>query len=232
MSKASSLHSGTLLCPPDGWAAVEGGSIFRCASISKADLTFLRLTGIRCVVNMSTHPLALAAANGMIVFQPCAGLDHASNEDQRSQFSDEIAKDALEMILNKELYPLVLTGSRSSSGLEVAALVGCLRRVQNWALTSILFEFRLFAPSAPVYDVNRQFLERFDTSLVSIPRDPPSWLDQEFGVDEEFECDDGRDGDGDEDRFQYYSKGHVPLLSDKITFADLGFTKKGKDDDD
>ena len=50
---------------------------------------------------------------------------------RRSHISDEIAKDALQFVLNPSNHPLLLTVS-SAGGLEVATLVGCLRRLQHW----------------------------------------------------------------------------------------------------
>jgi hypothetical protein len=145
-----------LLTPPEGWAVVEPG-LFRSSYLTAGHLPFLTLTGVKTVVNMSTKSLGAAAALEAVdlrVFQPCVLASQATSDD-RSQFGDEIVKDALEFILEKSHHPLVLTGVRPSNGLEVAALVGCLRRVQNWALTPIFFEFRLFVPNAPIYDVNR-----------------------------------------------------------------------------
>jgi len=254
--------SKALLAPPDGWAVVEP-QIYRAASIAQPHLPFLKLAGIRTVVNMSTTTLSLAAACvacGMQVYQPCATVvaRDQSQDDQRSPVSDEIAKDALEFILSEDHHPLVLTGPyRGSSGLEVAALVGCLRRVQRWALSSILSEFRLFVPSAPIYDVSRQFVERFDVSLVTLPSRPPAWLQSEQDLWFEECSSEGRvestakaatvkhagsaaalsESDiADRARFHYNTRGHVPLLSARVSADDLIAQLKGtagkKDDDD
>lgn len=115
---------------------------------------------------------------GIRVFQPCASKTSQTSVVARSQISDEIAKEALQFILEPSHQPLVLTVATSGS-LEVATLVGCLRRLQHWALTAILYEFRLFSPNSPIYDVNRQFIERFDISLITLPTHPPDWLQHE-----------------------------------------------------
>ena len=57
----------------------------------------------------------------------------------------------------------------------VGAVVGCLRKIQGWHLSSIFEEYRRFAGSK-VRLQNEQFIELFDTDLVTIPANPPSWV--------------------------------------------------------
>jgi hypothetical protein len=128
-------NSVSVLSPPDGWACVESG-IYRANFVSSTNVNFLRLAGIRTVVNMSTVNLRLGTvlvAAGIHVFQPCVSAARDDTEspedDTRSQISDEIAKECLQYLLDKSHHPLVLTAP-SSGGLEVATLVGCLRRLQ------------------------------------------------------------------------------------------------------
>jgi tyrosine-protein phosphatase OCA1 len=59
--------------------------------------------------------------------------------------------------------------------LSVGAVVGCLRKIQQWHLSSIFEEYRRFAGSK-VRLQNEQFIELFDTDLVTIPPNPPAWL--------------------------------------------------------
>jgi tyrosine-protein phosphatase OCA1 len=58
---------------------------------------------------------------------------------------------------------------------SVGAVVGCLRKIQGWHLSSIFEEYRRFAGSK-VRLQNEQFIELFDTDLVTIPVNPPPWL--------------------------------------------------------
>jgi tyrosine-protein phosphatase OCA1 len=53
-------------------------------------------------------------------------------------------------------------------------MVGCLRRLQNWNLTSILTEYHLFAEHKRRY-ATEQFIELFDPDLICVPSDPPAW---------------------------------------------------------
>jgi tyrosine-protein phosphatase OCA1 len=54
-------------------------------------------------------------------------------------------------------------------------VVGCLRKLQRWNLSSILEEYRRYA-GAKVRLLNEQFIELFDTDLVRVPVNRPPFL--------------------------------------------------------
>mmetsp|Transcript_63883 Transcript_63883/g.151108 ORF Transcript_63883/g.151108 Transcript_63883/m.151108 type:complete len:96 (+) Transcript_63883:223-510(+) len=89
--------------------------------------------------------------------------------------SEEIIKRALELVLNVDCYPLCLIDSVGRH--RVGTVVGCLRKLQRWNLTSIFEEYRRYAGSK-VRLLNEQFIELFDTDLVTIPQKKPAWLPQ------------------------------------------------------
>jgi hypothetical protein len=219
--------------PPEGWAIVEL-SIYRATTITNSHIPFLKLKGCNTVVNLASQSFhgslvnAIEAA-GMGLYQPCVSQANlpAASTDNRSQISDEIVKDVLEFVLEPSFQPLVLTGSRASNGVEVAALVGCLRRVQTWAFTAILLEYRLFAPTSAHNDVNRQFIERFDVSLVHLPDDPPEWLGHQQAL---LQAELVPPSASEEDRFCYHSRGYVPLASDYVSADQIAMKLKDEDD--
>jgi len=157
-----------------------------------------------------------------------------------THISDEIIKESLQLLLDPSHQPLVLTVATTGSGtLEVATLVGCLRRMQHWALTAILYEFRLFTPTSSIYDVNRQFIEKFDITLVTLPKEIPEWLQheqelwmEEIGHDSEDEEEEGENNEEeDRDRFRYYSTTRVPLTSSKMSLnQDMSLKVKPEED--
>lgn len=67
-------------------------------------------------------------------------------------------------------------------------MLGCLRKIQGWTLSSILVEYRSFA-GALARSTNERFIEMFDTDLVTLPPTEfvPDWLlpPQQFFVDSE-----------------------------------------------
>jgi len=209
-------------------------SIYRATVITNAHIPFLKLRGCNTVVNLASQSYhgslvnAIEAA-GMGLYQPCISSSNlsAASSDYRSQISDEIVKDALEFILEPSFQPLVLTGSRTSNGIELAVLVGCMRRVENWALTAILNEYRLYAPATTYNDVSRQFIERFDVSLVHIPDDPPEWLGFQQSL---FQAEQEPPDSSEEDRFCYSSQDYVPLTSPHVSADQIAMKLKDEDD--
>ncbi len=62
----------------------------------------------------------------------------------------------------------------TGAGHRVGAVVGCLRKLQNWCISAILDEYRRYARDK-ARDSVEHFLELFDTDLVHVTVRPP-WL--------------------------------------------------------
>jgi hypothetical protein len=223
--------------------------------ISSSHISFLKSVGIKTVINMSASNLRQATSletTGIQVYQPAVKSSASSSSSSSHQsimanrttthISDEIIKESLQLLLDPSHQPLVLTvATTGSSTLEVATLVGCLRRMQHWALSAILYEFRLFTPTSSIYDVNRQFIEKFDITLVTLPKEIPEWLQheqelwmEEIGHDSEDEEEEEKGKNNEEedrDRFRYYSTTRVPLTSSKMS-ANQDMSLKVKPEDD
>lgn len=91
-----------------------------------------------------------------------------------SPVTDELIKEALELILNPDTHPVLV---ECTSGIhQTGTLVGCLRRLLNWNLASIVNEYRAFAGSLHPRVMNEQFIELFDTDLVTLPARLPHWF--------------------------------------------------------
>ncbi|KAJ3306247.1 hypothetical protein HDV03_000167 [Kappamyces sp. JEL0829] len=95
--------------------------------------------------------------------------------------SDEVIKEGLQIALNADTYPLLICCT--SGVFETGVLVGCLRKLQGWNFNSIVVEYRYdavphdrsWAGSKCKYGVE-QFIELFDTDLVTMPQTLPSWF--------------------------------------------------------
>lgn len=103
-------------------------------------------------------------------------LIHLGRDTQSNPWnpiSEEIVIASLKLILDPKNYPLhVMCGlGRHRTG----TVIGCLRKLQRWSLTSIFEEYRRFTGNK-VRLINEQFIELFDTDLVAIPKNHPSWL--------------------------------------------------------
>lgn len=135
--------------------------------------------------------------------KPPSHMFFSSYEINSFSVFESIVKDALELLLDVRNHPVLVTdmyvlcSSNLSSGIfETGTLLGCLRKIQGWSLSSILFEYRSFAGSF-ARSANERFIEvsirlltrqMFDTDLVTMPPVEfiPDWLlpPQQFYVDE------------------------------------------------
>ncbi|WFD29158.1 protein-tyrosine-phosphatase [Malassezia sp. CBS 17886] len=98
---------------------------------------------------------------------------------------ETIVKDCLELLLDVRNHPVLVT---DTTGIfETGTLLGCLRKMQGWNLSSILVEYRAYAASR-ARSTNERFIEMFDTDLVTLPPldHIPDWLlpSPNFYVDE------------------------------------------------
>lgn len=87
--------------------------------------------------------------------------------------SEEVVLEAFELILNPNNYPLMIMCNLGRH--RTGTIVGCLRKLQRWSLTAIFEEYRRYTGSK-VRVLNEQFIELFDTDLVRVPPNHPSWV--------------------------------------------------------
>lgn len=77
-------------------------------------------------------------------------------------------------ILNRESHPLLMTCDMGRH--RTGTVMGCLRKLQRWNLTSIFEEYQRYA-GGRVHLSNEQFIELFDTDLVQVnPTKSPKWF--------------------------------------------------------
>ncbi len=96
-------------------------------------------------------------------------------------------------LLDSKLGPVLLMDA--GAGHRVGAVVGCLRKLQNWCTSAILDEYRRYAirlfqncfevcysvccyryTGDKARDSVEHFMELFDTDLVHVPAIRPSWM--------------------------------------------------------
>ena len=121
-----------------------------------------------------------AAANPPITKQPSAtniasvGASVASTAGSWKPTSESLVLQALRVILDPRAYPLHLVCSGSGRH-RTGVVVGCFRKLQRWALSSIFAEYRRYAGSSGLRGaddlgnalvMNEQFIELFDIELL------------------------------------------------------------------
>ncbi|KJE97577.1 hypothetical protein, variant 1 [Capsaspora owczarzaki ATCC 30864] len=127
--------------PPDVYGIVEP-NVYRSNFWHPSNFPFLKSLGLRTLLVLSPdkplRPIAdFCEDNSVNVIH--LGLS-AWKLDASSwkPVSDELVKEALEITLDVTTHPVMLM---CSSGIhQTGTIVGCLRRLQNWNLTSILNE--------------------------------------------------------------------------------------------
>lgn len=89
--------------------------------------------------------------------------------------SENTIKKALELILNRDCYPLLVCCGMGRH--RTGTVIGCLRRLQKWNLASISEEYRRFTGARGGRILVELLIESFDIKSVNInPSKLPDWL--------------------------------------------------------
>lgn len=161
--------------PPEKFSVVEQG-LYRSALPRNENVAYLRSLQLRRVIVLSEQRIGrsmekLLAQNEIMVSH--IGLRGAMEDSSWRPMPEEVVKESIEMMLDEENYPLLVC---DVGGVHVVGMViGCLRRLTGWNLTSVVSEYRLFAGAKTRY-VNEQFIELFDTDLVCVPAGGAAWF--------------------------------------------------------
>ncbi|KAK6197535.1 protein tyrosine/serine phosphatase [Scheffersomyces amazonensis] len=90
--------------------------------------------------------------------------------------NESTIKKALEIILNKENYPLLTCCGMGRH--RTGTVIGCLRRLQGWNLASVSEEYRRFTGARGGRILVELLIESFDITSVDIDSTKaPDWLD-------------------------------------------------------
>ena len=79
-------------------------------------------------------------------------------------------------VFEKQLFLLTFLTFWKKKKHRTGCMVGCLRKVQKWSITSIFDEYRRFA-GTKVRTLDQQFIELFSQDIVYDKRYKPDWLE-------------------------------------------------------
>lgn len=161
------------LIPPVNFGYVEE-DLVRSGEPSALNLLFLSQLGLKKIVYLAPETPSddfqnFASDQGIELVHLGARI----SSNLWEPITEELVLLALEHTLDRNSYPLAVMCKLGRH--RTGVVVGCLRKLQRWNLTSILEEYRRFAGGKPRLE-NEQFIELFDTDLVPIPPDRPKWL--------------------------------------------------------
>ena len=160
------------LIPPENFAMVENG-IYRGGFPKKRHFPFMAQLGLKSILTLvlEDYPAANVAFNrqhGVKLLQ----FGVPGNKEPFVDIPEEGIAAALAAALDPRNHPMYVHCNKGKH--RTGCLIGCLRKVQNWAYSSIFDEYiRFSAPKARQMD--QQFIELFRTERVNIRHALPRW---------------------------------------------------------
>ena len=155
-------------------------NLFRSSFPQKENFAYLRKLGLKSVLTLVQEPypaenLAFLASAGIQFFQfPIPG-----NKEPFVVIPDTSIIGALVTILDRRNHPILVHCNAGKH--RTGCVMGILRKLQGWALTPVLAEYRMYAtPKERVMD--QQFIELFDVANL-VGRVDTSNLDPRWGVE-------------------------------------------------
>ncbi|KAJ6334253.1 hypothetical protein OIU78_011200 [Salix suchowensis] len=161
------------LTPPLNFAMVDNG-IFRSGFPDSPNFSFLQTLGLRSIICLCPEPYTEATTEflkdgGIRLYQ--FGIEsyknftfHGSNGPELSwnfesepfvNIPQDTIREALQVVLDVKNHPILIHCKRGKH--RTGCLVGCLRKLQQWCLTSIFDEYQRFAAAkARVSDQSRR----------------------------------------------------------------------------
>lgn len=147
--------------PPFNFAMVDNG-IFRSGFPDSTNLPFLQTLGLRSVIYLcpEAYPEPMSEflkTNGIHLFQFAIEMC----KEPFVNIPTDMIREAMKVVLDTRNHPVLIHCKRGKH--RTGCVVGCLRKLQRWCLSSIFDEYQRFAGvKARVSD--QRFVELFDIS--------------------------------------------------------------------
>ncbi|KAG0224053.1 hypothetical protein BGW42_005396 [Actinomortierella wolfii] len=161
-----------VLVPPLNFAMVAPG-VYRSGHPNKHNFPFLKKLGLKVIVQMSEEDYA----PDLQEFLRNEGIRRIhykieGNKEPFVEIDEQVISSALANILDSRNHPLLIHCAKGKH--RIGCLIGCLRKIQNWSMTSIFDEYRRFAGSKVLAD--QEFIEVFSAKVPYSPEHKPFWL--------------------------------------------------------
>ncbi|CAO1629041.1 unnamed protein product [Parajaminaea phylloscopi] len=168
------------LRPPDNFAMVNSW-LYRSSFPKKKHFPFLRKLGLKSVLTLilEEYPelnTSFLDEEGITFYQ----FGIPGNKEPFVQIPDDKIAAALVTMLDRRNHPMLIHCNKGKH--RTGCLIGCLRKLQSWSLTTIFDEYRRFSfPKSRSMD--QEFIELFDEREVwrmykaqSTPDEIERWL--------------------------------------------------------
>lgn len=147
--------------PPLNFSMVDTG-IYRSGFPDVANFSFLQTLALRSILYLCPEPypepnLEFLKLNGIRLFQ--FGIDGC--KEPFVNIPEDTIREALKVVLDVRNHPILIHCKRGKH--RTGCVVGCLRKLQRWCLSSIFDEYQRFA-AAKARISDQRFMEMFDVS--------------------------------------------------------------------
>ncbi|KAF9939087.1 hypothetical protein BGZ65_011578 [Modicella reniformis] len=161
-----------VLVPPLNFAMVAPG-VYRSGHPNKHNFPFMRKLGLKVIVQMSEEPYA-PELEEFLLGENIRRIPYKieGNKEPFIEIDEEVITSALINILDSRNHPLLIHCAKGKH--RIGCLIGCLRKIQNWSMTSIFDEYRRFAGSKVLAD--QEFIEIFSAKVPYSLEHKPIWL--------------------------------------------------------
>ena len=160
-------HMALRLFPPAYFGNVEA-QVYRSAFPTEINFAFLQTLNLKSVILLARGP----ESTGFSYFLEDMSirtiqLENSVGEelDGSHAVSEEMVVRSLQALIDPANHPVLITCA--SGKYLTGAVIGCLRKMQHWALVSVFEEYRRFAGQR-LHQEHEQFVELFDTDLVAV----------------------------------------------------------------
>ncbi|KAJ1503767.1 hypothetical protein HMI54_004796 [Coelomomyces lativittatus] len=153
----------SVLVPPLNFAMVCSG-VYRSGYPNRKNFTFLKTLQLKTLIYVCPESYAeenqrFAEENQIQVFH----YQIKSNKEPYIEMKEKDVLDVLEKILDPAHRPILLHCNKGKQ--RVGCIVGCLRLLQHWSLSSIFDEYRKFSGDKPRM-ADQEFMELFPIDKV------------------------------------------------------------------
>ncbi|CDP04207.1 unnamed protein product [Coffea canephora] len=159
----SEFDNDVVMVPPPNFATVEDNSIYRSGFPQPSNFPFLQSLQLKSILCLCTEPypeenLEFLKANNVKLFK--FGIDGTK---EPTAIPRSTITEALKVLIDVRNHPVLIHCRRGKH--RTGCLVGCLRILQNWCLSSVLEEYKHYAgtKSRPT---DLLFLEKYDASFL------------------------------------------------------------------
>lgn len=152
-------QSDGVLVPPPNFSMVEEG-IYRSSFPQSSNFPFLQTLNLRSIIYLCPEPypeenLKFLAAQNIRLFH--FGIE--GKTEPPVSIPKGTIMEALKILIDVRNHPVLIHCKRGKH--RTGCLVGCLRKLQNWCLSSVFEEYRHFA-GLKSRDTDLKFMETFN----------------------------------------------------------------------